>query len=150
MQHYSNAFMVQIIRSSSKVFVRPLHSALIRGVPIGYGRHRSPYVFTATIQLETNRPCSRRVDPAPIGRAWPYLYVEPQVERPPDTLQLNVERPTGARRALSEIGILELLVHGASQLAQTSHADAKNTSRSKLSVTGDDLCHCQHLRGGAR
>ena len=74
----------------------------------------------ATIQLETNRPCSGHVDPAPIGRAWPYLDVEPHVERPPDTLQLNVERPTGARRALSEIGILELLVHGASQLAQTS------------------------------
>ena len=90
------------------------------------------------------------MDPAPIGRAWPYLDVEPHVERPPDTLQLNVERPTGARRALSEIGILELLVHGASQPAQTSHADAKNASRSKLLVTGDDICHCEHLRGGVR
>ena len=98
----------------------------------------------------TDRPCSRRVDPAPIGRAWPYLDAGPHVERPTDTLQLNVEWPTGARRALSEIGILELLVHGASHPAQTSHADAKNTSRSKLLVTGDDLCHCQHLRGCAR
>ena len=138
------------ISSTCKIrYVRYI-ALLHEGSATGYGRHRSPYVFTATIQLETNRLCSRYVDPALIGRAWPYLDAGPHVERPTDTLQLNVEWPTGARRALSEIGILELLVHVARQPAQTSHANAKNTSRSKLLVTGDDLCHCQHLRGGAR
>ena len=71
-------------------------------------------------------------------------------ERPPDTLQFNIEQPIGARRALHELGFLKLLGHGASHPAQTSHADAKNASASKLPVTGDDICHCQHLRGGAR
>ena len=90
------------------------------------------------------------MDPAPIGRAWPYLDVGPHVARPPDMLQIDVEWPTGARRALDENGFLELLGHGASHPVHTSHADAKNTSGSKLPVTGDDIRPRQHLRGGAR
>ena len=129
---------------------RPLHSAIIRRVPTRYRRHRSLYACRVTNPLETNRSCSRHPDPAPIGRAWPYLDVEAHGARPPDTLQIDVEQSTSARRALHELGFLELLGHGASRSAQTSHADAKNASVSKLPVTGDDICHCQHLRGGAR
>ena len=122
----------------------------MRRVPTRYRRHRSLYACRVTNPLETNRSCSRHQDPAPIGRAWPYLDVESLGARPPDTLQIDVEQPTGARRALHEVGFPELLGHGASIPAQTSHADAKNASVSKLPVTGDDICHCQHLRGGAR
>ena len=129
---------------------RPLHSAIIRRVPTRYRRHRSLYACRVTNPLETNRSCSRHPDPAPIGRAWPYLDVEAHGARPPDTLQIDVEQPTDARRALHELGFLELLGHCASQPAQTSHADAKNASRSKLLVTGYDICHCEHLRGGVR
>ena len=85
-----------------------------------------------------------------MGRAWPYLDAEAHGARPPDTLQIDVEQPTDARGALNENGFLELLGHGARQPAQTSHADAKNTSGSKLPVTGDDIPPRQHLRGGAR
>ena len=130
--------------------LRPLHNALIRGVPRGYGWHRSPYTCVATNQLETNRACNMHPDSAPIGRVWPYLDVEAHGARPPDTLQIHVKRPTDARRALHEIGVLELLGHGASQPAQSSHTDAKNTSGSKLPITVVNLRHCQHLRGGAR
>ena len=115
-----------------------------------YGRHRSLYACRVTNPLETNRSCSRHPDPAPIGRVWPCLDVEAHVSRPPDTLQIDVEQPTDARRALDGNVFLELPGHGASHLAQTSHADAKNTSGSKLPVTGDDICPRQHLRGGAR
>ena len=130
--------------------LRPLHSAIMRRVPTRYGRHRSLYACRVTNPLETKRSCSMRPVPAFIGRVWPYLDVEAHVSRPPDTLQIDVEQPTDARRALSEIGILELLGHGASQPDQTNHADAKNTCGSELRVTGDDIRLCEHLRGGVR
>ena len=133
-----------------KYSLRPLHSALIQGVPQGCGRHRSLCACTATNQLETNRLRSRHPDPVPIGRACPFLDVESRGACPPDTLQIDVERPTDARRPLTENGTLEVLGHGASHPVQTSHADAKNTSGSKLPVTGDDIRPRQHLRGGAR
>ena len=130
--------------------LRPLHNALIRRVPRGYGRHHSPCACTASNQLQTNRTRSAHAKAAGMGRSWPWLDVEPRVERPLDKHKIDAMRPTGERRQLHEFGILELLGHGRSQPTQTRQPKAENTCRSKLPVAGHDIWPHQRLRGHAR
>ena len=115
-----------------------------------YGRRRSPCERTVTNQLETNGACSRHIEAATMGRRSPCNDVEARVERAPDKPQIDAERPAAARRQLHELGIFELLGHGAHQQTQTSQSEAKNTARSKLPVARHDLKSHQRSRGGAR
>ena len=115
-----------------------------------YGRHRSPCALRLTIELETNRACSRHTDTAPMGRTGPCIDVELRVQRPPDKLQINAEMPAAAHRSLHNFEILELAGHVASQRSHTSQPEAKNTHRSKLPVAGHDIWPHERARGGAR
>ena len=115
-----------------------------------YGRHRSPCARTATNQLGTNWACSRDIDAAAIGQRGTCVDVEARVEHAPDKPKIDAERPTAARRPLHDIGIFELLGHGAHQRTQTSRPEAKNTAGSKLRSAGHDLWPARCLLGRAR
>ena len=125
-------------------------SPIRHGVPRGYGRHRSPHAHTVTNQSETNRPCTRHIDAAPIGREAPYLDVEARVEHALDNPKIDAERPAAARRPLHVLGISDLLGHRAHQCTQTSRPEAKNTAGSKLRSAGHDLWPAWCLPGRAR
>ena len=77
---------------------------------------------------------------------------EARVERAPDKLQIDAERPTAARRPLRPLhheGIFDLLGHGARRRSQTSQPEAKDTCRSKLPVAGHDIWPSERSPGGA-
>ena len=115
-----------------------------------HGRHRSLCTRTLTNQLGTNRACTQGIDAAAIGRTSPRVDVEARVERAPDKPQTGPERPAAARRPLHDVGIFELLGHGACQRTQTSQPKPKNKLRSKLRAAGHDLWPQRSLRGRAR
>ena len=104
-----------------------------------HGRHRSLCTLTLTSGLETNRSRSRDIDAATMDRRSLCVDVEARGERAPDTPQINARRPAAARKPLHDVGICELLDHGAKHRSHTSQPEAKNTRRSKLPVTGHDL-----------
>ena len=115
-----------------------------------YARHRSLCTLTLTHGLETNRSRSRDIDAAAMDRRSPCVDVEARGERAPDTPQINARRPAAARKPLHDVGICELLGHGADHRTHSSQPKAKNTSRSSLPVAGHDLCPARSLRGRAR
>ena len=78
------------------------------------------------------------------------IDVEARVERAPDELQIDAERPAVARKPLHDVETSELLGHGADHWSHTSQPEAKNTHRSKLPVAGHDLWPHERPRGGAR
>ena len=130
--------------------VRLLHTAIIREVPTGCARRRSPRACATTIQLDTNRSCGRGMDPAPTGREGPRLDVQLLNERPPDKREIDAARPVGARKPLKHVEACELLDHGASQPTQPNHSDAKDTCQSNLSGSGCCRRPPAQSRGGVR
>ena len=125
---------------------RPLHSALVQGVPTRCARHRSPCMHTAKARLDTYRTWTPHANLTPIGRAWPYLDAGPHIERSRDMHKIDAVSPDDTRRPLNEYGICELLGHGANQRHHTSQPEAKNTHRSNLPVAGHDLWPAERPR----
>ena len=134
-------------KTSDVRYIRLSYEGALRGV---HAVGRSPRACTTTIQLDTNRTCGWGMDPAPTGREGPRLDVQPLNERPPDKLEIDAASPVGARKPLQHVEACELLDHGASQLTQPNHSDAKDTCQSNLSGSGCCRRPPAQSRGGVR
>ena len=98
-----------------------------------YARSRSPSNLKPTghaAGMQMRPPCAGQAHALTLKRA-----LSARLDKP----HIDAARPAAVRRPLHDVGICELLGHGAKHRSHTSQPEAKNTRRSKLPVTGHDL-----------